>query len=71
MDDRMHKALERTKETLCRHIEDINDAVDANGGRLDNHMDLDGIKDSLKGLKYIKELMENDGNGVAAAARLP
>ena len=52
MDERMHKVLERTKETLCRHLEDINDAVDADGGRLDDHMDLDGIKDSLKGLKY-------------------
>ena len=71
MDERIHKVLERTKETLCRHLEDINDAVDANGGRIDDHMDLDGIKDSLKGLKYIKELMAGNGNGVAAAARLP
>ena len=65
MDEREKKVLERTHETLCRHLEDINDAVDRNGGRIEDHMDLDGIKDSLKGLKYCHELMNGGGQAVA------
>lgn len=70
MDEKMKTVLERTKATLCRHLEDINDAVDANGGRVEDHMTIDGIKDSLKGLAYIKELMQVNGTA-ATAAKLP
>lgn len=57
MDERMKKALERTKETLTRHLEDLNDQVDVNNGRIKDHMVLDGIKDSLKSVRCCLELV--------------
>lgn len=64
MTERMKKVLERTEETLCRHLEDLNDMVDVDGGRIKDHMTLDGIKDCMKSLKNLSEVMK--GNGVAA-----
>lgn len=66
MDERMKEALERTQKTLCRHLEDLNDQVEQDGGRIKDHMVLDGIKDSVKSLRCIKELMA-EGNGETAA----
>lgn len=66
MTERMKKVLERTEETLCRHLEDLNDMVDVDGGRIKDHMTLDGIKDCVKTLKNLSEVMK--GNGVAAKA---
>ncbi|MBO7550700.1 MAG: hypothetical protein J6T62_04145 [Fibrobacter sp.] len=66
MTERMKKVLERTEETLCRHLEDLNDMVDVDGGRIKDHMTLDGIKDCVKSLKNLSEVMK--GNGVAAKA---
>lgn len=57
MDERMKKVLERTKETLVRHLEDLNDQVDVNNGRIKDHMVLDGIKDSLKSVRCCLELV--------------
>lgn len=57
MDERMKKVLERTKETLTRHLEDLNDQVDVNNGRIKDHMILDGIKDSLKSVRCCLELV--------------
>ena len=59
MDERMKEVLERTKKMLCRHLEDLNDQVEQDGGRIKDHMVLDGVKDSLKSLHCIKELMAN------------
>lgn len=56
MDERMKKVLERTKETLTRHLEDLNDQVDVNNGRINDHIVLDGIKDSLKSVRCCLEL---------------
>lgn len=56
MDERMKNVLERTKETLTRHLEDLNDQVDVNNGRIKDHMVLDGIKDSLKSVRCCLEL---------------
>lgn len=56
MDERMKKVLERTEKTLTRHLEDLNDQVDVNNGRIKDHMVLDGIKDSLKGMRCCLEL---------------
>ena len=56
MDERMKKVLERTKETLTRHLEDLNDQVDVNNGRIKHHMALDGIKDSLKSVRCCFEI---------------
>lgn len=57
MDERMKKVLERTKETLTRHLEDLNDQVDVNNDRIKDHMVLDGIKDSLKSVRCCLELV--------------
>ena len=48
--------MERTKQHLLRHLEDLNDEIDSDGGRIGNHEVLDGIKDSLKALRCLKEL---------------
>ncbi len=56
MDERMKKVLERTEKTLVRHLEDLNDQVDVNNGRIKDHMVLDGIKDSLKSVRCCLEL---------------
>lgn len=66
MNERVKMVLERTEKTLCRHLEDLNDQVEQDGGRIKDHMVLDGIKDSVKTLRCIKELMGN-GNGEAVA----
>ena len=57
MDERMKKVLERTKETLTRHLEDLNDQADVNNGRIKDHMVLDGIKDSLKSVRCCLEIV--------------
>jgi len=57
MKERMKEVLERTQENLCRHLEDLNDQIDQDGGRIKDHMVVDGIKDSIKTLRCIKELM--------------
>lgn len=66
MDERMKEALERTQKTLCRHLEDLNDQVDQDGGRIKDHMVLDGIKDSVKSLRCIKELMAEGAEATTA-----
>lgn len=66
MTDRMKAVLERTEKTLCRHLEDLNDEVEQDGGRIKNHMTLDGIKDVLKSVRCLMDIMK--GNGVAAKA---
>jgi hypothetical protein len=67
MTERMKKVLERTEETLCRHLEDLNDMVDVDNGRIKDHMTLDGIKDCVKSLKNLSEVMK--GNGSASTVK--
>lgn len=68
MTEKMKEVLERTERTLCRHLEDLNDEVDNDGGRIKNHMVLDGIKDCLKSLKCKKDLSEDMTAGAAKSA---
>ena len=68
MTDRMKAVLERTEKTLCRHLEDLNDQVDQDGGRIKDHMVLDGIKDVLKSVRCLKEIMPSNGESTAAKA---
>lgn len=68
MNERMKKVLERTEETLCRHLEDLNDMVDVDNGRIKDHMTLDGIKDCVKSLKNLSEIMK--GNGSAGSTKV-
>ena len=57
MDERMKKVLERTEKTLTRHLEDLNDQIDVNNGRIKDPMVLDGVKDSLKSVRCCLELV--------------
>ena len=68
MNDRMKAVLERTEKTLCRHLEDLNDQVDQDGGRIKDHMVLDGIKDVLKSVWCLKEIMPGNGELMATKA---
>ena len=68
MTERMKAVLERTEKTLCRHLEDLNDQVDQDGGRIKDHMVLDGIKDVLKSVRCLTEIMPVNGDTVAAKA---
>ena len=68
MTDRMKAVLERTEKTLCRHLEDLNDQVDQDGGRIKDHMVLDGIKDVLKSVRCLKEIMPSNDESMAAKA---
>lgn len=68
MTERMKKVLERTEETLCRHLEDLNDMVDVDNGRIKDHMTLDGIKDCLKSVKCLMEIMKGNGSATASKA---
>lgn len=70
MDARMKEVLERTQKNLVRHLEDLNDQVDQDGGRIKDHMVVDGMKDGVKTLRCIGEMMSEDEgheNGSAAA----
>ena len=68
MDERMKEALERTQKTLCRHLEDLNDQFEQDGGRIKDHVVLDGIKDVLKSVRCLTEIMSVNGDTVAAKA---
>lgn len=57
MDARMKEALCRTKKHLVRHLEDLNDEIEQADGRIKDHMVVDGLKDCVKTLVRIKELM--------------
>lgn len=62
IDARMKEALKRTKKHLVRHLEDINDEIDQDNGRIKNHMLLDGIKDDVKTLACLEKLMKSEGD---------
>ena len=57
MDDTSKKMLERTRDTLTRHLEDLNDEVDSHGGRISDPCVLDGISTALRSLTCIDGLM--------------
>ena len=57
IDERTRVALMRTHGNLVRHLEDLNDEIDQCGGRLKNHMVLDGFKDTVKTLCRIEDLL--------------
>ena len=67
MTDKMKQELERAEAVLCRHLEDLNDQVEQDGGRIKHHMTLDAYKDCVKSLKNLSEVMK--GNGSASVAK--
>ncbi len=50
MTDSEKRTMERTRSTLFRHLDDLNDQVDADGGRIRDPMVLDGIKDCVSSI---------------------
>ena len=68
MTDKIKQELERAEAVLCRHIEDLNDQVEQDGGRIKHHMTLDAYKDCTKSLKNIGEIMK--GNGSAGSTKV-
>ena len=68
MTEKMKHELERAESVLCRHLEDLNDMVEQDGGRIKHHMTLDAYKDCLKSLKNYAEIMKGNGSAVAKAS---
>lgn len=68
MNEWKKKILEKTQDTLYRHLDDLNRDVDGNDGHIDDHEILDEIKDSLKGIHLAEELMRDGVNGDPAKA---
>lgn len=55
----MHEELfERTKCTLLRHLQDLNDQAEAEGGRIRDPEVLDGLKDCVRTLRWLREMEE-------------
>lgn len=59
MEESEKNTLVKTKWLLLRNLDAINECVEANGLPIDDHMILDDIKDSIKSLKYIREMVGN------------
>ena len=57
MDEFERNVLLRTKRNLLENLDRINDAVESSTMPIQDHMVLDDVKDSLKGLKYIRETL--------------
>lgn len=68
MTDKMNHELERAEDVLCRHLEDLNDQVEQDGGRIKNHMTLDAYKDCIKSVKCLQDIMKGNGSTGAAKA---
>ena len=68
MNEWKKKILEKTQDTLYRHLDDLNRDVDGNDGHIDDHEILDEIKDSRKGIHLAEELLRDGGNGDPAKA---
>lgn len=70
MDENEKNIIIRTKLNLLRNLESINDAIDSSVLPLGDHMVLDDIKDTVKSLKCIKELVGSAG-GETAVPKAP
>lgn len=60
--ERKKEAIKRAECVLVRHLEDLCDEVEQDGGRIKDHMTLDGIKDVVKSMHCIDELMGAEGS---------
>lgn len=65
MDENEKNILIRTKLNLLHNLDCINDAVESSVLPLGDHMVIDDVKDTLKGLKCIKELIGSAGGETA------
>ena len=66
MTEQTKKTLERTERALCMHLEVLDEEIDRAGGDVKDHMIIDGVKDAVKSIKNIQEMMMmGNGNGSA------
>lgn len=57
MEDKEKETLLRTKRNVLDNLDSINDVVEANGFPIADHMILDDIKDSIKILRGVREIV--------------
>jgi hypothetical protein len=67
-EERMTEALERTKMAMVRHLEDLNDEVDAKGGRISCPKVLSGMKDAVDCLMDINGMMADSTEHAAVSS---
>ena len=65
MDEFEKTTLLRTKHNLLKNLDRINDAMESSVMPIQDHMVLDDVKDSLKGLKYIHDVLGDGKNDTA------
>ena len=69
MEENEKTTLIRTKQNLLRNLEGINDAIESSILPLGDHMILDDVKDTVKALKDIKEILGSSENAAAKVAQ--
>lgn len=66
MTEQTKKTLERTEMALCMHLEVLDEEIERANGDVKDHMIIDGVKDAVKSIKNIQEMMMmGNGNGAA------
>lgn len=68
MDEFEKTTLLRTKHNLLKNLDRINDAMESSVMPIQDHMVLDDVKDSLKGLKYIHDVLGDAKTDAAKTA---
>lgn len=68
MTDKLKHELKRAENILCRHLEDLNDQVEQDEGRIKKHETLDAYKDCLNAIKCHDEIMSKDDGGASQTA---
>ena len=56
MDNGMTDTMERTREALARHLCDLMDEVDSNGGRIPSRRLLGGIHETLESMAHLESV---------------
>lgn len=56
---KLNNELNRAENVLVRKLEDLNDLVEQDGGRIKKHETLDAYKDCLKSIKCHSEIMKD------------
>ena len=57
MDEFEKTTLLRTKHNVLKNLDRINDAIESSETPIQDHMVLDDIKDSLKSLKCVRDIL--------------
>lgn len=66
MTEQTKKTLERTEMALCMHLEVLDEEIERANGDVKDHIIIDGVKDAVKSIKNIHEIMMmSNGNGAA------